>query len=98
MANWPTVEEASNLLDIGESEWIEEHLDRALAAAIARVKADCGEWLESADVPDEQLAQAALRLVQIQRVNPTEDLNHSAGSDHVYMSLLTGHRRRFAIA
>lgn len=93
---WPDVEEAVNLLNIGDEVWIQEHLTHALDAAIAAVKRDAG--LESEDEPDEELRQAALRAVQVLRVNAPDDGWRALRQDRIYMSLLHGHRKTFGIA
>lgn len=98
MADWPGVEEVIHLLDIGDQEWIEEHLQHALDGAIERVKLDVGDWEEYEDVPTENLRQAALRAVAVMRVNAPDDGWRGLQSDHIYRSLIYGHRRKFGIA
>ena len=98
MATWPDVEEVINLLDIGDQEWIEEHLEHALAGAIERVKLDVGNWDEYLDQPTEQLRQAACRAVAVMRVNAPDDGWRALSRDRIYTSLIYGHRRRFGVA
>ena len=98
MADWPDVEEAILLLDIGDQEWVEAHLEHSLEAAIERVKADVGDWDEYVDVPDERLRQAALRAVQVLRVNAPDDGWRGLPDDHIYQALIHGHRRAFGVA
>lgn len=98
MAEWPDVEEVVRLLDLGDDEWIEEHLQHALDAAIEGVKEDVGNWDEDEDEPDERLRQAALRACQVLRVNAPDDGWRSLREDRIYVSLIHGHRRTFGVA
>jgi hypothetical protein len=98
MAEWPDVAEVMLLLDLGDSQEIEDHLTHALDAAIEGVKQDVGDWDEDEDEPDERLRQAALRAVQVLRVNAPDDGWRSLRQDRIYMSLLFGHRRTFGVA
>lgn len=95
---WPDVEEVINLLNIGDDTWVQEHLQHALEAAVAAVKRDVGDWDEDVDEPDEELRQAALRAVQVLRVNAPDDGWRALRKDRIYMSLIFGHRRTFGIA
>lgn len=98
MAEWPEVEEVVRLLDIGDAEWIVEHLQHTLDAAIEAVKQDVGKWDEDADEPDERLRNAALRAVQVLRVNAPDDGWRSLRQDRIYLSYIAGHRRTFGVA
>ena len=98
MADWPNVEEAAHLLDLGDADWINDHLQHALDAAIEGVKADVGNWDDDSDMPDERLRQAALRAVQVLRVNAPDDGWRNVHDDHIYQSLIYGNRRSFGIA
>lgn len=98
MAEWPDVEEVVRLLDLGDDEWIEDHLQHALDAAIEGVKEDVGNWDEDEDEPDERLRQAALRACQVLRVNAPDDGWRSLREDRIYVSLIHGHRRTFGVA
>ncbi len=98
MAEWPDVEEVARLLDLGDDEWVEDHLQHALDAAIEGVKQDVGDWDEDDDEPDERLRQAALRAVQVLRVNAPDDGWRSLRQDRIYTSLIYGHRRTFGVA
>ncbi len=98
MAEWPDVAEVEHLLDLGDAPWIEEHLQHALDAAIEGVKQDVGNWNEMTDVPDERLRQAALRAVQVLRVNAPDDGWRDLRQDRIYLSLIQGHKRTFGIA
>lgn len=98
MATWPDVQEVIFLLNIGDDEATEEHLEHALEAAIECVKDDVGDWDEYTDVPTERQRQAALRAVQVLRVNAPDDGWRSLRKDHIYQSLVKGHRRRFGVA
>ena len=96
MAEWPGTEELSQLLNLsnGEEDW-GDTLDRALAAAIDRVKLEVGNWDEYEDEPDDALAQAALRMAELIMIRPeASDLSR----DPTYVRLLYGHRRTFGVA
>jgi hypothetical protein len=94
MAEWPDTVELSQLLDLsnGEADW-GDTLDRALAAAIDRVKTEVGDWDEEVDEPDEAMAQAALRMAELIMIRP-ESTEH----DKTYQRLMYGHRRKFGVA
>jgi hypothetical protein len=94
--DWPLVGELKQLLDITGSEWDDE-LDRQVAAAIAQVKLDVGDWDEMTDLPDESLAQAAIRMAVLMRANADTGTT-GLGDDPIYRALLKGHRRRFPFA
>lgn len=98
MADWPTVAEVEHLLDLGNEDWIEDHLEHALAAAIEGVKQDVGNWNELTDEPDERLRNAALRAVSVLRVNAPDDGWRSLRQDRIYLSLVQGHKRTFGVA
>lgn len=98
MADWPVTDELKQVLDVDQEtdNWTDK-LDRDLAAAIARVKADVGGWVEGTDEPDEALASAALRAAVVMQTNLAEP--HSAiDKDEIYQGHLKGHRRRFGFA
>jgi hypothetical protein len=103
MAEWPEIEEVVHLLDLGDEEWVEEHLQHALDAAIEGVKQDVAGSVSAFDEdedlePDERLRQAALRAVQVLRVNAPDDGWRSLRQDRIYLSLIQGHRRSFGVA
>ncbi len=95
MADWPDAEELSQVLDITSDDW-DNTLDRVLASAITKVKQDVGAWDEYEDEPDDNLAQAALRMAELMALRPEA----AAGTikDPTYLRLLSGHRRKFSIA
>ena len=96
MAEWPGTEELSQLLNLsnGEEDW-GDTLDRALAAAIDRVKLEVGNWDEYEDEPDDALAQAALRMAELIMIrSEASDLSR----DPTYQRPLYGHRRTFGVA
>jgi hypothetical protein len=97
MAEWPGTEELTQLLNLGEDgeeNW-GDTLDRALAAAIDRVKLEVGNWDEYEDEPDEALAHAALRMAELIMIRPeASDLSR----DPTYQRLLYGHRRTLGVA
>lgn len=94
--NWPGLEELKETLDVTSGDW-DVQLHRQMEAAIAQVKLDVGDWDEAADLPDEGLAHAALRLAVLGRAN-AEAPTASLTADPVYQRYLKGHRRRFPIA
>lgn len=88
-----------SVLDIGDSDFITEHVQRALDAAKARVQRDAAAWLEDHDdEPDEELVQAVLRAVQVLRVNAPDDGWRTLARDRIYLGLISGHRSNFGIA
>lgn len=97
MADWPDADELKQVLNLNEdpASW-DTTVDRILAAAIAAVKSDVGDWDEDTDEPDDALAQAALRMGELIAERPDGD--ESGLSDPIYARLLQGHRRRFAIS
>lgn len=96
-AGWPTVAELAQALNLGTdgaTDWADT-LDRVMASAIARVKSDVGDWSEGSDAPTSSQAQAALRMGFLMWTSPESP---SLGLDPSYRGLLSGQRRRFAIA
>lgn len=102
--DWPTLDELKQWRDVTGDEWDGEgdsdegpsRFTRELAAAIAIVKLDVGEWDEVTDVPDAQLGEAAMRMAVLLRANGGEDLP-ALRKDALYQAAMKGHRRRFAI-
>lgn len=95
---WPTCEEFRRVIDIPNSEadeW-EVTVCRVLAAAIERVKDDIGAWDDLVDVPDDNMAQAALRMAELMSLRP--EGAQATINDPVYWRLLRGRVRRFAIS
>lgn len=102
---WPGLDELKQVLDITSDDWDglplsgdedPTRLTRLLAAAIAQVKLDVGQWDEDEDEPDDALAQAALRMAELLALRP-ESAAEATG-DPTYQRLLKGHRKRFAFA
>ena len=105
MADWPEATELAQVLNVDNFDDWETTLERVMASAIAKVKLDVGAWDEDVDVPDDALAQAALRLAELlsQRADAVDwavrDVATAAlDRDPTYRRLLFGHRRRFGIA
>lgn len=105
MAAWPELDELKQLLDLaGTDAWDgealeygeETRLSRLLDAAIAKVKADVGNWDEDEDEPDARLSQAALRMAELLALKP--ELAAGTVADPTYRRLLFGHRRRWGFA
>jgi hypothetical protein len=96
MADWPDTAELAQVLDVENvTDW-ETTFDRVLAAAIAKVKSDVGNWDEDVDEPDESLSQAALRMAELMALRP--EAARGTENDPTYSRLLFGHRRSFGIA
>ena len=96
MAEWPDTDELAQLLNVDNvGDW-QTTLDRVLAASISKVKTDVGAWDEDVDSPDDNLAQAALRMGELLSLRPEAAIG--VVSDPTYRRLLKGHRRRFGIA
>ncbi len=96
MADWPGPAELKQVLDIESTDW-DETVDRVLSAAIRKVKSDVGVWDDATDEPDDNLAQAALRMAELISLRPQASLVDTS-SDPTYQRLMSGHRKRFAIA
>lgn len=95
---WPTVEELRRVLDIPSAEADEwtVTVTRVLDSAIERVKSDIGAWDDLLDVPDDNMAQAALRMAELMSLRP--EGAQATINDPTYWRLLAGRRRRFAIS
>ena len=96
MATWPDTDELAQVLNIDNvADW-QTTLDRVRASAISKVKSDVGAWDDDVDEPDDNLAQAALRMGELLSLRPEAAVG--VVSDPTYRRLLKGHRRRFGIA
>jgi hypothetical protein len=95
MADWPDVDELKQVLNIDTDAW-DVTVDRVRSAAIAKVKRDVGRWDELTDEPDDQLAQAALRMAELISERPGTPVTHLT-KDPAYVALMGGHRRSFGI-
>lgn len=108
MIEWPDVEELKQFLDVTGPEWdgMEDESDessltrlsRALAAAIAYVKQEVGDWDELVDEPDASLADAAMSAAIKFATLKRQVAVTSIRQDPVFQAAIRGHRRRFAIA
>ena len=94
MADWPDAMELKQVLDVA-SEAFDETLYRVMAAGIAKVKADRGGWDEAVDVPDDNMAQAALRMAELLALRP--EAAADTIKDPTYNRLMTGRRRVFGV-
>lgn len=95
---WPTVDELRRVLNVendGADGW-ETTLQRVLNAAIEQVKSDVGDWDEITDLPDDNHAQAALRMAELMSLRPEGAA--VVLNDPTYMRLMRGRHRRFAIS
>jgi len=94
--SWPTLAELKKIVDVDpNSNDFDVTIQRQLDAAIALVKAQVGEWDELIDVPDDQLSGAALRAAYLLSLKETPT---AIVLDQVFMTYMSGHHRRFAIA
>jgi hypothetical protein len=96
VADWPTTEELAQVINVENLDDWQVTLDRVRSAAISKVKSDVGAWDADVDAPDDNLAQAALRMAELISLRP--EVAAGTVSDPTYRRLLTGHRRRFGIA
>lgn len=98
MADWPDVIELKRVLnvDIETDNW-SDTLDRVLASAIAWVKEKVGAWDDATDEPDDNLAQAALRMAELIALRP-ETAAAVGESDPTIARLMFGRRKRFGIS
>lgn len=98
MAEWPTATQLQRVLNFeGEYEDpLVSTLETLLEAAIAKVKLDVGNWNEYADVPDEALSMAALRMAELMALRP--EVAAQTINDPTYERYLFGHRRTFGVA
>ena len=97
MAAWPDTTELAQVLNVDNVDDWATTFDRVLAAAIAKVKLDVGNWVEYVDEPDDALSQAALRMAELMALRP-EVATVVGFRDPTYERLLFGHRRVFGIA
>lgn len=96
MAAWPTVDELAQVLNVENlTDW-QTTLERVLASAIRKVQLDVGDWDDYEDDPDDNLAQAALRMAELLSLKPENAA--AAGADPTYQRLLFGHRRTFGVS
>lgn len=96
MAQWPTVGELKQVLDVTSTDW-DATLDPLLAAAIIKVKKDVGHWDDAVDEPDDSLNRAALRMAELMALKP-EVASAIRVRDMAYQAYLYGHRRSFGIS
>ena len=105
MADWPTLDELKQLLDITSEDWDgdsdDTRLTRVLASAIDLTKLEIsGSTLVFDDIivdPTDAQAQAALRLAELIATRP----DASPGAlfrDQTIKRLLYGSRRAFGVA
>ena len=93
---WPTLAELKRLVDVAEGDGsFDVTIERQLNAAIELVKAETGAWDDVIDLPDDQLAGAALRAAYLLSLkeSPAQIL-----SDKEFATYMHGHRRRFSFA
>ena len=94
---WPDADELVQVLNIeNDTDW-QTTIDSTLAAAIATVKSNVGDWDEQTDEPTENLSRAALRLAVLISQQPSAPVP-ALIKDPTYQMLLTGQRRKWGIA
>ena len=94
---WPTATELAQVLNIeNTSDWTTT-INATLAAAIATVKSNVGDWSESVDLPTTNQGRAALRMAVLISQQPTAPVP-ALIKDPTYQMLLTGQRRKWGIA
>ena len=104
MADWPDLDELKLRLDVEQNDH-DDTLERDLAAAIAKVKLDVGNWHVSTgeddpipeDEPDDSLAAAALRMAELIAIRPGAQPG-DLSKVPTYQRLLFGPRRAFGVA
>ncbi len=95
--DWPTIEEFRQVLDVDPDSHAQDvTLQRVLDSAIAKVKADTGAWDDLMDIPDDMLAQAALRMAELMALRPEGAV--ATITDPTYNRLMFGHMRRFSLS
>jgi hypothetical protein len=93
---WPTLEDLRKIVDVDpNSTTFDEILQKQIDAGIALVKDQVGTWDEVIDAPDAQLWGAALRAAYLLSMKESPA---AIVLDQVFMTYMTGHHRRFAIA
>lgn len=111
MADWPTLEELKQLLDITSEDWDgdsdDTRLTRVLASAIDRIKAEVAGSTDNFDdiivEPSDSVSQASLRLAELIATRPDAALSRVGADrqllgDPTILRLLKGSRRSFGIA
>ena len=94
---WPDADELAQVLDISDTTKWATTIDSTLAAAIATVKANVGDWDEMTDEPTDNMSRAALRLAVLISQQPAAPVP-ALIKDPTYQMLLTGQRRKWGVA
>lgn len=89
---WPELEDLKRRVNVQELEVHDVELGVILAAAIAQIKGEVGEWDELTDYPNEALAEAALERAWELSQDTLPPRNERRS-----LLLMRGQRRRFAI-
>ncbi len=93
---WPTVDELRKIVDVDpDSHAFDVTLARQMAAGIQIVKDEVGNWDDVIDVPDDQLAGAALRAAFLLSLRESPA---SIVTDREFATYMHGKHRRFAIS
>jgi hypothetical protein len=94
VADWPDPAELKQVLDVTSDDW-DSTLDRVLASAISHVKSVRGAWDDDVDVPDENMAAAALRMAELLALRP--EAAADSINDPTFSRLMAGRRRVFGV-
>lgn len=92
--SWPTLAELKLIVDVTTDDF-DVTIQRQLNDGIALVKQTVGAWDDVLDVPDDQLAGAALRAAYLLSLKESPS---AILTDTVFTTYMNGKRRRFAIA
>lgn len=97
---WPVLADFARLVDVDADSiqadaTLELALGKQLAAGIALVKDQTGQWDEVIDTPDAALWNAALRAAYLLSLRESPA---AIVIDQVFATYMSGHHRRFAIA
>jgi hypothetical protein len=94
--DWPTVDELRLIVNVDpDSHAFDVTLARQMADGIALVKQQVGIWDDVLDLPDDQLAGAALRAAYLLSLKESPA---AIVTDTVFATYMHGHHRRFSIA
>lgn len=107
-ADWPTLDELKQVLDVTSDDWdgAEDgtRLTAVLDAAISYVKQEIGNWTEYEDIPTVRQSRAALRMAELLALRPEGARLGAATTtvaemamDPTFMWYMRGSRRRFSV-
>jgi hypothetical protein len=89
---WPEVDDLKRRLDVNDASVHDDEMAVILAAGIAQIKLEVGDWDDASDTANDALAEAALdRGVELASDAPIPR------DERKSLQLLKGERRRFSI-